>query len=204
MLKKLPDVFNKREDSNLAKLLNIISAEIDEARDTLELIEAWRDVDQAEGEVLDRIGYNVMQFRGEVNDDIYRILIKSKIARNQSTGAVNTIIDILAFTLDIDFDEVQIKEMFEDGEEPAAIRLIEVPLGRINEVGMSPASFARLVSTTVAAGVRLDTVDLTGTFEFADELEGDNFEAGFADDDQTQGGYLGDIYTPEVEPGFPL
>lgn len=205
MLSKLPDNYNKNPLSNISKLLTIIKEEIDAIRDNLNLIETYRDIDKAEGETLDNIGSNVGQLRGATNDDIYRILIKSRIARNLSGGEINTIIRVLALTLNTDFENVEIIELWNTiDEEPAAVQ-INIPAELLNEISFSITQFGRLVSRIVAAGVRANVL-FEGTFEFSSQLgvvETD-IDIGFADVDQLTGGELGAIYDPVDDIEIPL
>ena len=202
MLRRLTDNYSKNPESNVGKLLNITATEIEDLEEVADKIGLWRSIDQAEGQTLDRIGYNVHQWRGQADDLIYRILIKSKIARNLSDGTINTIIRVLAVTLDTEYEDIQVQDLW--GTEPAAIQ-VDVPTEALNKVGFSFTQFGRLVNRIVAAGVRAQVL-LEGTFAFAtvvDVSEQDS-EAGFADLEQTTGGYLGAVYDPADDPDLPI
>jgi hypothetical protein len=207
MLRRLTDAFTKNPNSNLGKLMGILAFQINALEETLERVREWRGIDAAQGTTLDKIGANVGQARGPATDEVFRILIKSKIARNLSTGDVNTIIQVISTALDASPNDIEIRELYEDvtAPEPAAISLIRVPLAKINEVGLSPAQFARIVQRTVAAGVRVGVIELAGTFAFAsgEESEEDP-KTGFGDIDGTIGGYLGYAYAPESEQDLPI
>ncbi|MFA7468897.1 MAG: hypothetical protein WCY82_11640, partial [Desulfotomaculaceae bacterium] len=86
MLDRLPDVFNKAKDGNIGKLFYVMAEEMFALKETFRRIDDWRDVDEAQGTTLDLIGGNVDQVRGQLIDETYRILIKSKIIRNMSDG----------------------------------------------------------------------------------------------------------------------
>lgn len=206
MLRRLTDVFRKDPDSNIGKLMAIFAAQLRKLEQTVQRVEEWRDIDKAEGTTLDRIGENVGQSRGVATDEIYRILIKSKIARNLSKGDINTIITVLATALNTDPSEIRIVEMYNDpiAPEPAAISIIQLPLKRINEVGMDPTQFARIVQRTVAAGVRVGVIELVGTFEYGSIGDPPDLERGFADINQTFGGTLGAAYSPGNVPDLPI
>jgi hypothetical protein len=208
LLSRLTDVYRKDPDSNIGKLMSIFSAELERVQETHKRMSEWRDIDKAEGATLDRIGTNVVQPRGAATDEIYRILIKSKIARNLSKGDINTIISVLSMALDISPTEIKIAERYNDpiNPEPAAISIIQLPLDRINAVGMSPYQFARIVQRTVIAGVRVGVIELVGTFAFSsfpDAVEMDN-NAGFGNIQGTIGGYLGAAYSPSEEEDLPI
>ena len=206
MLRRLTDVFRKDPDSNIGKLMAIFAEQLQKLEQTVQRVEEWRDIDKAEGTTLDRIGENVGQPRGVATDEIYRILIKSKIARNLSKGDINTIITVLSTALNTDPSEIRIVELYNNpiAPEPAAISIIQLPLKRINEVGMDPAQFARIVQRTVAAGVRVGVIELTGTFEYGAIGDPPDPERGFADINQTFGGTLGAAYSPGNVPDLPI
>lgn len=206
MLRRLTDVFRKDPESNVGKLMSIFAAQIQKLEQTVQRVEEWRDIDKAEGTTLDRIGENVGQPRGAATDEIYRILIKSKIARNLSKGDINTIITVLSTALDTDPSEIKIVELYNDpiAPEPAAISIIKLPLRKINEAGMNPAQFARIVQRTVAAGVRVGIIELDGTFEFAGNDGEYDINAGFADLAGTIGGTLGAAISGNTDIDLPI
>jgi len=113
---RLTDNFNKHPNSNVSKLLKIAAAHIQENTDLLDKIEEWRDVDKAEGAVLDRHGRNVRQERGQATDEVFRVLIKSKVLRNFSNGSIDTIIEFLAFILQVDPQVVKVRELWPDDD----------------------------------------------------------------------------------------
>ena len=207
MLRRFTDVYNKDPQSNIGKLIGILHGQLSAVNDTLDRTREWRSIDAAAGVALDRIGGNVVQPRGAATDEIYRVLLKSKIARNLSTSDTNTIIRVLALALDAEPSEIKIKPKWSDPAEPepAAIALIRVPIRRLNEVGMSSSQFGQIIQQTVAAGVRVRQIELTGTFRFSsvyDQTEqGPN---GFSDVGQQNGGYLGDLYQPADDYELPI
>ncbi|MGF9907888.1 hypothetical protein [Brevibacillus porteri] len=206
-IKKLMDVFAKNPNSNLGKLFAILSEQIRQVEETHERIQAWRDIDEAQGTTLDNIGTIVNQPRGVATDEVYRILLKSKIARNLSTGDINTIIRILALALSTDPSTIEIKETWNDpvDPEPAGISIIRLPIEAINQAGMPPGQFVRLVQKTVVAGVRVREIELTGTFEFASGSETEVDENhGFSNLEGTIGGTLGYAYTPSDDSDLPI
>lgn len=207
MLKRFADTYNKSPNSNLGKLIAILHSQLAAVNDTLETIREWHDIDTAQGTTLDRIGTNVVQPRGAATDEIYRVLLKSKIARNLSKTDINTIIQVLALALDCDYSDIRIKEKFDDPNEPepAAISLIQVPIKRLNEVGMSPIQFGQIIQKTVAAGVRVAMIELAGTFRLSSQyavLEQSSY--GLADPDMTTGGTLGEVYAPGHDYTLPI
>lgn len=208
MISRLTDVYKKSPISNIGKIISILTDELEQLKYTFDRIEEWEDVDNAKGKALDDLGDNVIQVRGSATDEVYRIMLKSKVARNLSDGAIDTIIRVLAIALNVDYSEIRIKELYNDSEtpEPAAIGLIQLPLKRLNEVGMSAKQFVSIVQKTVGSGIRVANVELTGTFSFSSKnslVEIDN-EKGFADIDQTIGGYLGAAFTDANDTNIPV
>lgn len=208
LVEMLTDNYNKDPASNIAKLLAIVEAEHDELLETLQVVEAWQDLDRALGRALDRIGFDVQQFRGMATDEVYRVLIKSRIARNASDGSINTIIQVLSLAFDIEPSEFGISETYDDpyDPEPAAIKVIKAPLGGLLRTGLTGQQLGAMIAKTAAGGVGVKSVELYGTFQLsstANVLETDP-EKGFANLEMTTGGTLGLAYNPGADVEFPL
>jgi|LSQX01.1.fsa_nt_gb hypothetical protein len=189
MLKRLTDAYSKDEYGNTGKLFKIISDEQHQINAAMEKIRIFRDLDNATGRTLDKIGSNFRQHRGVLDDDLYRIMIKVKVMRNLSDGGINTLISIFSFLFQIDKSEVKINEMWPD--EPAAMT-VTVPPGALNRTGLSLDQFGQLADSVAAGGVGISTLFL-GTFQFSSqpttsEMDGDK---GFGDIEGTTGGYFG-------------
>lgn len=201
LLSRLPDNLNKSPNSNISKLMQLVAHHSQEKRDLLNRIDEWRDIDKAEGETLDRIGRNVQQPRGQASDEVYRIMIKARIIRNLSNGSINTIIEYLSLLLQIDKQQVQVKELWQEGRD-ATIN-VTVPVDAITKTGLTLSQFGQLIGLITANGVGTETF-FQGSFEFASgaESEFDNTK-GFADDARTIGGTLGYMYDPAQEADIP-
>lgn len=206
IMTRFADYFAKHPTSNLSKLICIFSDELLELQKTNKTILEWRDIDKAKGQGLDLIGENVNQSRGKATDEVYRILLKSKIARNLSDGSINTIIQVISIALSTEPSTIKIVEKWNDIDdpEPAAIKLIELPLTKINEAGLDPINFIRIIQRTVAAGVKVGVIELAGTFEFGTTaMEIDNLK-GFGNVDGTIGGYFGAVFIPTTDQELPI
>ncbi|MGN8233244.1 hypothetical protein ACTHAL_001472 [Priestia flexa] len=107
MINKLTDLFTKNENSNIGKLIRVVSSELDSVQKTLETTEQWRDIDQAEGTTLDLIGENVGQPRDNSVDDEFRLLIKTKIFSNLSAGDIESVNQLLRIYLGEQFVSIQ-------------------------------------------------------------------------------------------------
>ena len=200
------DYFKKNEGSNLYKLVSLFSSELERIKETNKLIVEWRDIDKAQGKALDLIGENINQSRGVATDEVYRVLLKSKIARNLSDGTINTIINVISIALSTDKKSIKIVEGWTDvlNPEPASIKLMEMPLEAINRAGIDSANFVRIIQKTVAGGVKVQSIELNGTFEFGDTSLAIDNSKGFADIDGTTGGYLGAAFNPSTEQDLPI
>lgn len=171
LFRKLTDAYTKNPDSNIGKLVVILSEQIDEVRGTLNKIEEWRDIDKAQGTTLDLIGENVGQTRGLATDEIMRILIRARVARNLSDGTFNGIIKALAVTLNTTSDRIKIKELYDDIDdpEPAAIAITGLPLDVLNNSGLSATQFGLITQRVLPGGVRVAVIELAGTFSFSSD-----------------------------------
>ncbi|MEK3824421.1 hypothetical protein [Paenibacillus sp. FSL K6-1558] len=207
LIRKLTDVYAKNPNSNIGKLLRIISESISEVKEGFEKIERWRDIDEAKGTTLDQIGANVGQKRGAASDDVYRILIKSKIARNLSKGDVNTIIRVIALAVGADYSDIKITAKFNDPlePEPAAISLMRLPLDKLAASGIELNQFVQIIQKTVGAGISVQSVELQGTFEFGGLPETVDPATGFGDvNDESVGGTLGAVYQAGTNTDLPI
>lgn len=136
MLSKLPSVLNSEVTSNNAKLLNIITEQMEELKEVYKKILLYRDIDSAEGATLDRIGVNVNQTRNGLDDRTYRLLLKTKIQQNISKGDVNTIIEIAATLLNIDYTDIYVKNLkdIKPDAEPAHV-VLSAPQDAFEAIG---------------------------------------------------------------------
>lgn len=192
MVRRLPDTYNKEQESRITRLFRLVGQQVTELQRTLRTTERQRDIDQARGATLDVIGRNVSQGRGGLSDAAYRVMIKAKIARNLSPGDVDGIKHTVASMLNIQTDDIGVRQMWlATPPEPAAVE-VHAPLHALGRFGLSPEQFATIVQSIVAAGVRASTW-LGGTFELSEELEHDT-ERGLADDEITFGGTLSGYY----------
>lgn len=149
------DHFRKDEESNTHKLMQLFSDEAQLLKETNDKIIEWRDIDKAEGKALDLIGENVVQPRGSANDEVYRILLKSKIARNLADGTLNGLIKAIAYVLQIDTSEIRVSELWQSLDEPAALGVEALPIEKVTKAGLSYAEFESILQSLVAAGIKL-------------------------------------------------
>jgi hypothetical protein len=107
LLDKLPDIYNKNEGSNVYNLIKLAADHIEKGEQVLELINDWRDIDQAQGNVLEKIGKEVGQARRGLDDDAYRQRIKIKIRANLSGGEIETLNTICGLLIGERFEGIQ-------------------------------------------------------------------------------------------------
>ncbi|MBJ7648057.1 hypothetical protein HAU46_08740 [Weissella confusa] len=132
-------------------------------QDLFTTIEDFRELDNANGEVLDAIGAQYNQLRGEADDSFYRIMIRSKMAINSGISTVNGLLDIIARSLNIPKKSIEIEPLRKwngttvDNGEPLAIAIRNIPLQWANTEWEQNYIIDRIRSG-VAAGVRVDEV----------------------------------------------
>ncbi|MCM3281506.1 MULTISPECIES: hypothetical protein [unclassified Exiguobacterium] len=202
----LADYWNKTPGSNISKVFEILGGELDTLTNTAEKVEQWRDIDQAKGKPLEQLAGNIDQQRGASTDEILRLLVKSKAARARSRGTIDDIIGTIAVSLDVEPSLINIEEMPDDPlePEPAAIKMAGLPLGELLATGISPSQFGRIVKRAAAPGVKVASIELTGTFTFASGSTPQSSTLGFADVAETTGGTLSGLLIPDNDQNLPL
>lgn len=86
---RLPERFRKPNNEKLYYVL--YHDGFDNIYTGLESVRDSRNIDKAYGKSLDLLGANVGQFRNGEDDDLYRLLIKTRIIANLSIGDIPTI-----------------------------------------------------------------------------------------------------------------
>jgi hypothetical protein len=148
MLDLLTSAYNKRPDGMIGKLFSIFAEAIAGVMNTLTIIGAWRNIDQASGTTLDRIGNNFGVARGNASDNFYRLMIKVKITAMLSGGDIDTVITAVAVLLNIEPSDVELVENY-----PAKVWLY------INEDVVDPEYIeyapltASIIFRLIAAGI---------------------------------------------------
>jgi hypothetical protein len=103
----LPDYYAKKATNNTTKLLTLPSNLADDGDDTLQTIREWRDIDNAQGTTLDKIGSEVGQIRNGLDDAEYRKWLKVKVLANMSGGEIETINSVCRLLLESRYDGLQ-------------------------------------------------------------------------------------------------
>ncbi|KRN75691.1 hypothetical protein IV73_GL000185 [Weissella kandleri] len=161
-LDHLPGPLNKL-DKNFKKLAAYFNYEFNLLVYLFNQIEKMRSLDDAKGKVLDEIGDNYNQPRGEADDEFYRIMIRSKRALNSGKTTVNGLLDIISQSLNVKPDGIVIeplrsyKHSKEDIGEPLAISIKNIPLQWIDKEWEQNYIINR-IRDGVAAGIRVDEI----------------------------------------------
>ena len=207
IVKHFTDAFfeGKQTSGTLYKVMSVLADEFSLIEQTLATIIAYRDIDKARGMTLDLIGQNINQKRGKATDEVYRILLKSKIARNLSDGTVNTIIDVISLSLSTNPSDVKILESWEvNPNAKPSIELMKLPITKLLESGIDQENFVAIIQKTVAGGVQVKQVELEGTFELGDDYT-DDLERGMTNAmEDTYGGILGEIFGSSRNEKLPI
>lgn len=118
LLRRLPSHFDKSPDSNNYKAMLLAAKHIEDIEELYTTILKFWDVDQAEGNGLDRLGKDEGISRGSFDDETYRKMIKIQYIINLSNGEIESINSILKAYLGDSF--LYIEEGWERHNEPAS------------------------------------------------------------------------------------
>lgn len=205
LLRLLPDTFTKEVPSNIHEIIKIACQIDSDIKATLNKTVTWRNIEEAKGSTLDMIGKSVGQKRGKVSDEVYRVLIRARIARNSSDGTINSMLNALALSLNTTPDKIRIKALYNEGQ-PASIMIDGIPIDELNRTGLTANEFGYLAQTIAAAGVKVTSIDLSGTFQLSSQpgtLE-NSLDFGLAPLDQSTGGTLGAVFDPNSQGDLPI
>lgn len=187
LAKNLPDAYRKDPASNNAKILEIEKTALERLREAVNAIYESLDIDKAYGKTLDLYGEMLGQLRGIATDEQYRVLIKNRIVRNFSNADHTSIVNAVCTTFGCDPSEVLLTEL----DEPCKVALEGLPFAKINEANIDIKTAVQIVNSLLPAGVFMEAVEFSGTFEFGGTEMVYDEAAGFADIGQKIGGYLG-------------
>ncbi len=183
---KLPDSYAKGNSNNY-KLLNLNELAIADVKADIQAVMDALDLQRATGRTLDLYGETVGQQRGVLNDEQYKIMILTRLGMNVAQGNYKTIIGMLTQIFNCKPTEIVLK----DGAEPCTVELDTFPLEVILSAGFSSSQAVEIIESLLPVGVHVDNANFEGTFEFAETADVYDEAAGFADVEQTIGGYFG-------------
>lgn len=196
----LPDAYRKSESSNNYKILDISQSAINLANNDIEDIFESLDLENAYGKTLDLYGEMFNQPRGLASDAQYRVLIKSRIMRNLLNGSYNSMLKAALLIFNCNPEDFSLEE----SENPATVDLVVLPLASIIRSGFSASQAIQIIKLLVPIGVKVNSINLEGTFEFCDGENDSVYDEnkGFAisEDDQSIGGFLGHLSSGDEDP----
>lgn len=203
---RLPDCYRKDEESNNYKLLELNALAAEELKEDINLVLAALDLNAASGETLNLYGEMLEQPRGLLNDDQYRYLLLAKIGRNCAQGDYDSIIDTLLLMLNCQDGSVTRADIaMEDSESPWVVHLSRFPVWALVDVGFSSRQVVQMINLLLPVCVTLYADNFEGTFEFAELDQEYSKLSGFANLEQTVGGYFGMLLGEDDErPVLPL
>lgn len=200
--KNLPDKYHKATDGNNDKILRIERLPITRLKGDTETTLNSLDLNKSTGKTLDLYGEMIGQPRGLATDEQYITMIHSKITQYLSGGNYPSVLNAICATFQCDPSEVLITEL----EAPLAIEITSLPISAINKAGFTVEQIIAFFKRVLPIGGSVETLTFAGTFEFSD----DEFEAstakGFRNDenDDTQGGYFGEVYSSDNGVDLPI
>ena len=186
-VKKLPDSYAKHASSNNYKLLNLNEQAITDAKADAAALFDVLDLQNATGHTLDLYGDMVGQKRGVLNDTQYRFMILTRVGINVAQGNYATVIKSLRLIFGCEDNEIVLR----DSDSPCKVKLEAFPLEVLVKAGFTSMQAVAMIESLLPVGVTLDTANFEGTFEFAETEDVYDEAAGFADVEQTMGGYFG-------------
>ena len=126
---RLPERFRKPNNEKLYYVL--YHDGFDNIYTGLESVRDSRNIDKAYGKSLDLLGANIGQFRNGEDDDLYRLLIKTRIIANLSIGDIPTINRVMSALIKEVY--LGLEEVWWNKDhlfEPAAIKLHLGPIAK--------------------------------------------------------------------------
>lgn len=161
MLNELPAALNNNVDSNNAKLLSILADDMVSMQELVDQINLWRDISNAKGGWLDKIGADWGVARNGFDDDFYRFMIRTKQLQRQTDGTYNGIIKLVAESLGASYSEINVIPV---KDESNAIEITNIPAEYIDSQRKESMVLDR-IRNSVIAGVRVANVQFQTVFE---------------------------------------
>lgn len=184
---KLPDSYAKSTDSNNYKLLNLNEQAIADVKADAQALYDSLDLKQATGHTLDLYGEMVGQKRGVLTDEQYYYMILTKLGINAVQGNYATISAMMQKIFDCKASDIILR----DGATSGLVEVEKFPLSVLVDAGFTSKNAIELIESLLPIGVIINDASFEGTFEFADTADEYDEAAGFADLNQTIGGYFG-------------
>lgn len=199
--RRLPDAFWKLESGANNKLLTLLENGLQGVYNDSEAIYESLDLSKASGKTLDLYGEMLGQKRGQMDDEKYRYLIRTKIARNTASGDYNSVLESLYMVFNASPGDIVIEE----GDEPCTVNVTKFSVATLISAGFTSKQAIEMIQTLLPACIRVGgDVFFDGSFEFSASADEYDADAGFADLEQTIGGYFGMMLGEDEDTPLPL
>lgn len=189
----LPDSYKKDAISNNYKLLSLEQSLVQALRDDIEAVQETLDIRVATGKTLDLYGSIYGQARGKMTDEQFRYVILQKVAQCLAGGDHASVVKALAEVFGVSPSEFLLIE------HDCEVEVEALPFDVLQNAGLTSKQAWQLVKSLLPAGVKLASLNIEGTFEFAEFADEYDENAGFADIKQTAGGYFGLLETGDID-----
>ncbi|MBZ4024348.1 hypothetical protein K7E17_00735 [Ligilactobacillus salivarius] len=153
-ISRMPGSVDAIYNPNINKLVTFFAKYLSNIQGLFKQIEYYRNIDNASGNLLDKIGEKVGEVRGKADDKFYRVMIKSKIASRKGDVTVNGILTIIKNSLGVDVRNIKVLPL---ENEPQAIIIKDIPLEFANDPWEQQYLLKRIESTA-AAGIRVQEI----------------------------------------------
>ena len=154
ILNELPTPIDNNADSNNAKLLSVLADDMVNMQELIDQINLWRDISEAQGAWLDKIGHDWGVSRDGYDDGFYRFMIKTKQLQRQTDGTYSSLIKLIAKSLGANYSEINVKAV---PDEPNAITVTNIPVEYIDSQ-QKEAMVLQRIRKSVVAGVRVANI----------------------------------------------
>lgn len=151
---RMPGSVDATYNPNINKLVTFFAEYLSNIQGLFKQIEYYRNIDNASGNLLDKIGEKVGEVRGKADDEFYRVMLKSKIASRKGDATVNGILTIIKNSLGVDVRNIKVLPL---ENEPQAIIIKDIPLEFASDPWKQQYLLKRIESTA-AAGIRVHEI----------------------------------------------
>lgn len=203
-VKRLPDAYSKHENSNNNKMLLLQELALDDLITDMKQVEEALDIYKAHGKTLDLYGDIYGQKRGGLNDAKYRYMILARISSNSVQADASSITSSIVQMFNASGNLTAEDIVIEEADEPCTVKVVKLPLDALIAAGFTSRQAVELIKMVMPVGISVVAENFDGTFEFSATADEYNEDAGFADDEQTIGGYFGLLYGEDDETVLPV
>ena len=192
---ELPDSYAKGEASNNYKLLSLEQKSVQALRKDIEDVGDALNIYKAFGKTLDLYGEIYDRARGSLTDEQYRYIILQRVAKCMCDGTYDGVVKLLSVAFNCETSEFLLAET----TNPCEVELKGLPYSVLARAGITGSQIKQIIKSMLPICVRLGSVELSGTFEFADNATTQDNDKGFGNIAQTVGGYFGYLDTDDVD-----